>query len=71
MAVSRLQRWAIILSAYAYTISYKHTKEHGNANCLSRLPQEPTRAPILTWEDPTDPWKRLHIDFAGPFEGSM
>ena len=40
MAASRPQRWAIILSAYTYTIVYKPTKEHGNANCLSRLPQE-------------------------------
>ena len=40
MAASRLQRWVIIPSAYTYTISYKHTKEHGNADCLSRLPLE-------------------------------
>ena len=40
MAASRLKWWAIILSAYTYTISYKHTKEHGNADCLSRLPLE-------------------------------
>ena len=40
MAASRLQRWAIILSAYTYSIAYKPTKEHGNADCLSRLPQE-------------------------------
>ena len=38
MAASRLQRWAIILSVYTYTISYKHTKEHGKADCLSKLP---------------------------------
>ena len=216
MAACRLQQWAIILSAYTYTIAFKHTKEHGNADCLSRLPletdpefekfhtcesminltqdsqiknlplsadivkketekdtvlsrvlykikdgwpnttkslskelhpffhcklqltvhngcilyshrvvipvnlqqrilteiheghmgmvrmkslarmhvwwpkidehieahsnqciscqensREPTRAPILTGEDPKDPWKRLHMDFAGPFEGSI
>jgi len=40
MAASRLQRWAIIISAYTYTIDYKPTREHGNAGCLSRLPQE-------------------------------
>jgi len=40
MAASRLQRWAVILSAYTYTIDYKPTREYGNADCLSRLPQE-------------------------------
>jgi len=38
MVASRLQHWAIILSAYTYIISYKPTKEHGCANCISRLP---------------------------------
>ena len=38
MAASRLQRWAIILSAYTYEIQYKTTKEHGNADTLSRFP---------------------------------
>ncbi len=40
MSASRLQRWAIILSAYTYSIEYKPTKQHGNADCLSRLPLE-------------------------------
>ena len=38
MAASRLQRWAIILSDYTYNIQYKPTKEHGNADTLSRFP---------------------------------
>ena len=41
MAASRLQRWAILLSAYTYDIEYKPTKEHGNADMLSRLPSGP------------------------------
>jgi len=40
MTASRLQRWAIILSAYKYTIDFKPTRKHGNGDCLSRLPQE-------------------------------
>ena len=33
--------------------------------------REPTKAPVFTWENPKEPWKCLHIDFAGPYEGSM
>ena len=40
MAANRLKGWVIILSAYTYKIAYKRTKQHGNADCLSRLPQE-------------------------------
>lgn len=38
MAHSRLQRWAIILSAYDYKIVYKRGTEISNEDCLSRLP---------------------------------
>ena len=42
MAASRMQRWALILSGYYYTIQYKPTAQHGNADALSRLPQVTT-----------------------------
>jgi len=26
--------------------------------------------PVYSWNIPPDPWARLHVDFAGPFEGA-
>ena len=38
LAAARLQRWAIVLSAYRYDIQFKPTDAHANADGLSRLP---------------------------------
>ena len=38
LAAARLQRWAVILSAYSYQLVFKPTQSHGNADGLSRLP---------------------------------
>ena len=38
LAAARLQRWALILSAYQYDIEFKPTAQHSNADGLSRLP---------------------------------
>ena len=37
LAAGRLQRWAVLLSAYKYDIRYKATSDHSNADGLSRL----------------------------------
>ena len=38
LAAARIQRWAIILSAYDYHIVYRKSEEHSNADGLSRCP---------------------------------
>ena len=38
LAAARMQRWALILSTYTYDIVYRSTKQHANADGLSRLP---------------------------------
>ncbi len=38
LVAARLQRWALLLSAYNYEIQYKSTDTHSNADGLSRLP---------------------------------
>ena len=38
LAAARLQRWALILSAYQYCIQFKRMQDHANADGSSRLP---------------------------------
>ena len=38
LAAARLIRWSVMLCAYDYDIQFRTTKEHANADMLSRLP---------------------------------
>ena len=38
MASGRIQRWALTLGAYSYTIQFKQGKDNSNTDALSRLP---------------------------------
>lgn len=40
MAASRMQRWAVLLSQYDYSIEYLTSKQNAVADALSRLPHE-------------------------------
>ena len=40
LAVNRLARWALMLNQYQYSIEYRKTSVHGNADALSCLPAE-------------------------------
>lgn len=33
--------------------------------------KSPALSPLHTWPWPGSPWQRIHVDFAGPFEGHM
>ena len=35
------------------------------------LGRKPPESPMYPWEWPSVPWKRIHIDYAGPCEGTM
>ena len=56
LAAARLQRWAWILSAYAYDIEFRPTGEHSNADGLSRLP-----LPVVPPDDPNSDPKVFNI----------
>ena len=45
-ASARIQRWALILSAYKYKIAFKPSSSHCNADGLSRLPLEEAPAEV-------------------------
>ena len=39
-ASGRIQRWALTLAAYEYTIAFRPTAAHSNADALSHLPMQ-------------------------------
>ena len=48
VASARIQRWALMLGGYDYTIAYKPGVQHANADLFSRLPLPdiPTKVPV-------------------------
>ena len=50
----------------------KHIEENA-AQCTTcqTVRNTPPPAAVHPWEWPAEPWQRVHIDFAGPFEGKM
>jgi len=41
LAAARMQRWALILSAYTYQIAYRTSQNNANTDAMSRLPVSP------------------------------
>ena len=47
-AANRIQRWAWILASYEYTVTWRSTVQHANADALSRLPLQEVPAQTTT-----------------------
>ena len=52
-------------TANVFAVIVKHCEEC-QQNRVNSLP-----APLHSWQWPTYPWTRLHIDFAGPMDGKI
>lgn len=53
MAAARIQRWALLLDNYHYTLQYRRGIENSNADALSRLPL-PNKLHDTSTEDPPE-----------------
>ncbi|XP_053728751.1 uncharacterized protein K02A2.6-like [Synchiropus splendidus] len=54
MSATRLQRWALFLGAHSYDIEFRGTKQHCNADGLSRLPLLTTEGEMAPHSDPAE-----------------
>ena len=43
--------------------------KHCETCCVNQ--NNPSSAPMHMWEQPDEPWERIHLDYAGPFMGRM
>ena len=53
--------------------AYRIVPIHPVKSCTScqAVKHSPAVAPFQPWVWPAQPWKRVHLDFAGPFQGAM
>ena len=63
-AISRSQVWwPSVDKAIEQTVQ--------DCKACQEMRAQPPPSPLTPWPWPTNPWERIHIDFAGPFMGSM
>ena len=68
---AHLQHWALLLSAYQFTVQFRPTAKHGNAHALSRLPLStkhpdvfgpvPSAVNVLHYHSKLLSWKQQQI----------
>lgn len=59
--------------SYCYWRNIDKDIEEVTLNCrgCALVAKNPTKVPIHSWETPHKQWERLHLDFAGPFQGNF
>lgn len=62
-----------IARSYVYWKNIDKDIESMARNCTdcARYKADPVRAKVHHWEYPSQPWERIHIDYAGPMLGHM
>ncbi|XP_039396208.1 uncharacterized protein K02A2.6-like, partial [Mauremys reevesii] len=62
-----------IARSYFWWPGLDNTIEEKAKACMScqGVRNAPQWAPLHPWDWPENPWQRIHVDFAGPLEGSM
>lgn len=66
-----VSRMKSLVRSYCWWANIDRDIENLARDCLdcARSRKNPTKAPIHCWERPSEPFQRIHADFAGPFLG--
>ena len=66
-------RMKALARSYVWWPGLDNDIEHHVKNCqpCQTVRNSPPSAPLHPWLWPTRPWQRVHVDFAGPFQGKM
>ena len=68
-----ISRMKAVARSYIWWPGIDKAVENLAKSCAScqAVKHSPAVAPLQPWVWPAQPWKRVHLDFAGPFQGSM
>ena len=68
-----ITRMKMLARSYVWWPKLDSALENMSKSCFQcqSLRNAPPHAPLHSWNWPSQPWSRLHIDFAGPFLGHM
>ena len=68
-----ISRMKMVARSYIWWPGLDQAIEDLVKSCVScqSVKHAPSVAPLQPWIWPNQPWKRVHLDFAGPFQGAM